>query len=288
MIDFHNMPSEAAGTLVTVLVRRDPSGDLSWDLDVAYQLGAEPVQADALEHALPGSSLLVEEGQTRTRKVTVNDSTEREDVKLSMVSVDTGEEVVISSVAEIRKVTLRVMNDVAATTIRYRIRGGAMEFASILQLLDARVSTTVDAVQVAIPFPSPKFPELHEGDLVSGIDFSGTMTCGRVVAVYPDHADVQEMFGLVAKVKRQGMVPPIKVRAEEGDVEGWVGRLSGRLKELHPEPVIGWGDVVQAIGLSYMGSEKRERGLNGEYILDYALIERLVSKPVDGASEQVN
>ena len=37
-----------------------------------------------------------------------------------------------------------------------------------------------------------------------------------------------------------------------------------------------------------MGSEKRERGLNGEYILDYALIERLVSKPVDGASEQVN
>ena len=84
------------------------------------------------------------------------------------------------------------------------------------------------------------------------------------------------------------MVPPIKVRAEEGDVEGWVGRLSGRLKELHPEPVIGWGDVVQAIGLSYMGSEKCERGLNGEYILDYALIERLVSKPVDGASEQVN
>ena len=235
MIDFHNMPSEAAGTLVAVLVRRDPSGDLSWDLDVAYQLGAEPVQADALEHALPGSTLLVVEGQTRTRKVTVNDSTEREDVKLSLVSVDTGEEVVTSSVAEIRKVTLRVMNDVAATTIRYRIRGGAMEFASILQLLDARVSTTVDAVQVAIPFPSP-----------------------------------------------------IKVRAEEGDVMGWVGRLQGRLGELQPEPVIGWGDVVQAIGLSYMGSEKCERGLGGEYILDYALIERLVSKPADGANESIN
>jgi hypothetical protein len=114
------------------------------------------------------------------------------------------------------------------------------------------------------------------------------MTCGRVVAAYSDHADVQEMGGLVVKVQRQGMVPPIKVRAEKGDVMGWVGRLQGRAVELQLEHDISWGDVVQAIGLSYMGSEKCERGSGGEYILDDELIERIVSTPVGGASEHVN
>ena len=279
MIDFHNMPSEAAGTLVAVAVRRDPSGDLAWDVDVAYQvLSAEPVSADALEHALPGSTLLVEEGMTRTRKVTVNDSTERDDVKITLVSVDTGEVCVGGSIAEIRKVTLRVVNDVAMTTIRYRIRGGAMEFAPLLQLLDARVSTAVDSVQMAIPFPTPRFPDLNEGDLVSGIDYGGAMTSGRVVAVYSDHADVQEMSGMVVKMQRQGMVPPIQVTVVGEKITEWENRLKSKSQGAT------WGDVIKAVGMTYMGGEKCKRLPSGEYVLDDALIESLSSR----ASEVVN
>lgn len=276
MIDFHNMPSEAAGTLAAVAVRRDSSGDLAWDLDVAYQVAADPVSSDALEHALPGSALLVEDGLARTRKVTVNDSTERDDVRLTVVSFDTGEEVVAGSVAEIRKVVLRVVNDVSMTTIKYRIHGNATDFAPLLGLLDGRVSTKVDSIQMTIPFPSNQnYAPLSVGDLVSGVDDGGAMACGMVLDVHDDTATVQEFDGLVVRVHRKGMVPPIKVDAPTYEsLDNWIESLK---KSADKQSVsVSWGDVVTALGMSTLMGGKPSRTDDGKFIVDSGTIDAVI------------
>jgi len=267
MIDFHNLPSEAAGSLVSVAVRRDASGDLAWDIDVAYQVDSDPMGSDALEHALPGASMLVEEGLTRTRKVTVNDSTEREDVKLKIVSFDTGEEVVAGSIAEIRKVVLRVANDVSITTIKFRIHGSAVQFAPLLQLLDGRISTEVDSVQMTIPFPTQKYADVSEGDLISGIDDSGVMTSGVVLSIHADTVTVQEMGGLVVRVHRKGMVPPIAIDAPSyGGLDKWAAKLKEKASAMSME--ISWGDVMSAIGMTRLSSGQMNKTDDGKYIVD--------------------
>ena len=276
MIDFHNMPSEAAGTLAAVAVRRDSSGDLAWDLDVAYQVAADPVSSDALEHALPGSALLVEDGLSRTRKVTVNDSTERDDVRLTVVSFDTGEEVVPGAVAEIRKVVLRVVNDVSMTTIKYRIHGNATDFAPLLGLLDGRVSTKVDSIQMTIPFPSTQsYAPLEVGDLVSGTDDSGSMTCGVVLGVHDDTATVQEFDGLVVRVHRKGMVPPIQIDAPSYDsIDEWVQSLKDKAQG-NSVPV-SWGDVITALGMTALMGDKPSRTDDGKFIVDSGTIDAVI------------
>ena len=276
MIDFHNMPSEAAGTLAAVAVRRDSSGDLAWDLDVAYQVAADPVSSDALEHALPGSALLVEDGLARTRKVTVNDSTERDDVRLTVVSFDTGEEVVPGAVAEIRKVVLRVVNDVSMTTIKYRIHGNATDFAPLLGLLDGRVNTKVDSIQMTIPFPSTQsYAPLSEGDLVSGTDDSGSLACGVVIDVKDDTATVQEFGGLVVRVHRKGMVPPIQIDAPTYEsLDKWVDSLKEHARNRNVS--VSWGDVVTALGMTTLMGGKPRRTDDGKFIVDSGTIDAVV------------
>ena len=279
MIDFHNMPSEAAGTLAAVAVRRDSTGDLAWGLDLAYKVAADPVSSDALEHVLPGSALLVEDGLSRTRKVTVNDSTERDDVRLTVVSFDTGEEVVPGAVAEIRKVVLRVVNDVSMTTIKYRIHGNATDFAPLLGLLDGRVSTKVDSIQMTIPFPSPtqNYAPLEVGDLISGTDNSGAMSCGVVLDVKDETATVQEFDGMVVRVHRKGMVPPIQIKARAPSYESldkWVSTLKKHAEK--KGVAISWGDVITAIGVSTLSGHKPERTDDGEFIVDSGTIDAII------------
>jgi hypothetical protein len=288
MIDFHNMPSEAAGTLAAVAIRRDASGELAWDMDISYQVDADPVSSDALEHVLPGSALLVEDGMTRTRKVTVNDSTERDDVRLTVVSFDTGEEVVPGTVAEIRKVVLRVVNDVSMTTIKYRIHGSATDFAPLLQLLDARVSTKVDSLQMTIPFPSAqKYAALEVGDLVSGTDNSGALACGLVLDVKEDTATVQELDGLVVRIHRKGMIPPIQLDAPDYETVGaWVDDLKEHAKTR--KLVVSWGDVVTAIGMSTLTGSPAKRTDDGKFIVGLKTIDTVIDFAKPDADAMVN
>lgn len=276
MIDFNNLPGDASGTLVAVNIKRDPSSDLAWDLDVAYQLANDPQSSHALEHALPGASMLVEEGLTSTRKVTVNDSTERDDIRVTFTSVDTGEEVVSGAVAEIRNIVLRVKNDAAFATVKYRIRGTATQFAPVLRYLDARVRTQAEALQVAIPFPAkPSYADVVNGDLVSGVDVSGVVTFGVVVDVRPNSVDVEEMSGMVVRVLREGMAPPIKIASPGfGSVEKWADNLKKLSKVADVTPT--WENVICVIGNSYMLDRNASRGDDGEFLLDSGLIALLV------------
>lgn len=277
MIDFNNLPGVSHGTLVAVNIKRDPSGDLAWDLDVAYQLANDPQSSHAIEHALPGASILVEEGLTSTRKVTVSDSTERDDVRVTLTSVDTGEEVIAGAVAEIRNIVLRVKNDAAFATVRYRLRGTADQFAPVLRYLDARVKTEAEAVQVALPFPSKiDFAPVDTGDLVTGLDVSGVLTSGIVVDVRTDNVDVEEMSGMVVRVMREGMAPPIKIASPGfGSVEKWVENLKKLAKVADVTPT--WGEVICMVGNSYMLDRNASRGDSGEFLLDSSLIAMLVT-----------
>jgi len=277
-MDFHKLPCDAAGTLVAVNIRRDQSGDLSWDLDVAYQIIPEAVANDALDHALPGTSLLVEEGLTKTRKVTVKDSTERDDVRLTVASVDTGEMVVSSIVAEIRTITLRVKNDVAITTIRYRICGTDAQFGPVLRYLDARVITKAEAVQVALPFrQKTTVYDVSVGELVSGLDFSGVLTCGIVVDVRKDACDVQEMGGMVVRVSREGMGPSTRIAApDHGSIGEWAEALQIRAKGTGI--IATWADVTVVLGQSYMQEGAKARDTDGAFILNSEIMDVLLNK----------
>lgn len=277
MIDFHNLPADAAGTLVAVNIRRDPSGDLGWDLDVAYQLIPEAVSHEALDHALPGTSLLVEEGITKTRKVTVKDSTERDDVRLTMTSLDTGEEMVGATVAEIRSITLRVKNDVSITTIRYRVCGTADQFIPVVRYLDARVNTRAEAVQVALPFNQKPVYDVSSGDLVSGMDLSGVLTCGIVMDVRDESCDVQEMSGMVVRVNREGMGPSTKITAPDfSGVDAWVDALQIKSNGTGIRPT--WADVTVVLGQYYMKAGASARGDDGSFVLDSHIIDVLLDK----------
>lgn len=267
-------PELATGILQRLSVKRegsDGSRMLLWDLDLAHQVGDGDLEA--LEALLPGASITVEAGKQAAKVETRKDATPRQDVRLLVYDPeaeatepdpdsDDGptRPTLLTGIATVQHVQLRVNGAVAVVVVRYRLRALAARMADLLDQLGETVQTGAEVVQLGLFTGGTQLQVVPEpGRLVTATTVGGEVA-GIVRSVLPADPEagcpallyVRDVVGDQIVVKLDEVTNVLRVEAGDGTtVAKLLTSYRGKAKRRDLTP--SWGALIRAMALAQGG-----------------------------------
>ena len=272
MLYLNDLPTEAEGRIAKTTPRRSATGEISWDVDVAFEISNED-DAKSADEFVPGAHQAWVAGKSGGKGV-VKSSGPSELMRVAF-SID-GDQVA-SGHADLRNATVTVNGNEATLCTRFRVHGMLPNAAcELVYRLDEIALLSVEAHQLSLFEPElsngDAQAEYVEADAPQATDENGHLK-GRLVVVGSGTKGEKQIAGIVVDelidngllIQPMGSGKPLSV--DGGTVNSEVMLITERgfditkVEEHYTElselagTTPDWADIIESIGLLYAENE---------------------------------
>lgn len=258
MLFLNNLPTESDGRIARTTPRRSATGEISWDIDVAFEIDNEEA-ASSVDEFVPGAHTAWVAGQKGGKGV-VKSSGGADLMRVEFSDGADDADRLASGHADLVHATVTVNGESATLCTRFRVHGMLPQPAcELVYRLDDIVYLRVESHQLSLFDPTSDEPVVKEsndegyiGSLVvidSGEEGTGVIS-GVVIGQDDAGVILQEMNGAELHYShdfvRSSMwinIPPNMGITDIVDAYKTAADAAG----VDPD----WGDIIEALGLMY-------------------------------------